>query len=906
MISFRGLEGNALVGCSQKADDRGGNKMKRQTLSIFLGVLVIAAVFVTVAVFNNEATGKDCEEASSITVIDLVRDNRQIDGTAYASVTVYPIENEGRIPSEDKSTAEMVDFLFILLMITVFFGMGLLYIKSKERKFGKVLSACLISMLAMAIFTIALPANVSGATTWYVDDVPGGGPGNPPEDFTSIQDAINAASPGDTIYVYSGTYYENVLVNKSLTLQGEDRDTTIIDGGGSGIVVYITSNSVDMSGFTATGSGGNWGECGISLYGVSGCNIYDNKYISNYFGIWLDYSNYNNITDNILLSNDKRGIMLTTSLNNNISDNEISDSFTAIHVGASHENDILDNNVFSNIPYGILIIWSSTYNNIIGNTSSNNNRGLEIDYTSNNNIVKCNDFSYNVDGILIHSSSNNDIICNDVSYSSRYGIYIVDASYDNRIYHNNIINNANQANDETNNGNQWDNGYPYGGNYWSDFDDPGEGAYDDYQGPGQDVLGADDIVDKGLVAGGGMNPYVIDANSQDNYPYIIANGWLKWFRHYVDDLPDVHFPTHVATALINNDPYTDVVATYLGLNSADIGAVVWYENNDPLSGLLRFHLPVYIDDTIKRPWGVACGDLNGDLTNDVVVAGDWNCLYWYANNGLGGFSGRNVLDTTLYDPKEVFIADINGDTLPDVVATGAGGIAATNMGPIKWYENLGGGSFAPGRLIDYLPYGCGLYVADIDGVGGPDVIATSTGETGILDDGSIVWYANDGYGNFSPRIMIDFGRDGCENVFATDVDMDGKIDIVASMSDDNDYYLGWYLNLGGGLFSPLNIIDTTLEFNGLDIADINQDSRSDIVIATGSADNWVLWYEKPLNPLIDPWTKNIIDGDKNPIPANAWDVSIADIDEDLDMDVVGALYGHTAITWYESPFDMDC
>jgi len=57
--------------------------------------------------------------------------------------------------------------------------------------------------------------------------VGGSGPGN----YTSIQDAINDASDGDTIFVFNGTYYENVIIDKSVKLVGENRNTTVIDGG---------------------------------------------------------------------------------------------------------------------------------------------------------------------------------------------------------------------------------------------------------------------------------------------------------------------------------------------------------------------------------------------------------------------------------------------------------------------------------------------------------------------------------------------------------------------------------------------------------------------------------------------------------------------------------------------------
>ena len=85
----------------------------------------------------------------------------------------------------------------------------------------------------------------------YVDDdfndtTPGWGVTN----FSSIQDGINAVVPSGNVYVSNGSYYENVVINKKINLIGEDRNGTIIDGGGSGNVVYITADGVNISGFT--------------------------------------------------------------------------------------------------------------------------------------------------------------------------------------------------------------------------------------------------------------------------------------------------------------------------------------------------------------------------------------------------------------------------------------------------------------------------------------------------------------------------------------------------------------------------------------------------------------------------------------------------------------------------------
>ena len=84
--------------------------------------------------------------------------------------------------------------------------------------------------------------------TIYVDDDGGA-------DYTRIQDAIDAAKSGDTIYVYEGTYNENIEIDKSIELTGENKENTIIDGGGQDDVVYITANNVVVTDFTSENGG---------------------------------------------------------------------------------------------------------------------------------------------------------------------------------------------------------------------------------------------------------------------------------------------------------------------------------------------------------------------------------------------------------------------------------------------------------------------------------------------------------------------------------------------------------------------------------------------------------------------------------------------------------------------------
>ena len=68
-----------------------------------------------------------------------------------------------------------------------------------------------------------------------------------PDNYTKIQDAINNASDGDTIFVKAGTYYENIVVNKRVSLVGENRSTAIIDGNMTATVVAVTADIVTIS-----------------------------------------------------------------------------------------------------------------------------------------------------------------------------------------------------------------------------------------------------------------------------------------------------------------------------------------------------------------------------------------------------------------------------------------------------------------------------------------------------------------------------------------------------------------------------------------------------------------------------------------------------------------------------------
>jgi parallel beta-helix repeat protein len=108
----------------------------------------------------------------------------------------------------------------------------------------------------------------NGGSTIYVDDDNTAGPwdGTLEHPYQFINDGITYAAAGDTVFVFNGTYHENVDVFTSIELVGENMDTTIIDANEIGTAVRITANSVTLSGFTITHSGSNSNDAGVMIH----------------------------------------------------------------------------------------------------------------------------------------------------------------------------------------------------------------------------------------------------------------------------------------------------------------------------------------------------------------------------------------------------------------------------------------------------------------------------------------------------------------------------------------------------------------------------------------------------------------------------------------------------------------
>ena len=186
----------------------------------------------------------------------------------------------------------------------------------------KMISFLLFFILIVALFIVVIPIeNVKG----YSDTLYVGGPGA--GNYTTIQEAIDNAEDADTIFVYddSSPYYENIVVDKSIVLIGEDKDTTIIDGSGENKTISVNSDDVTINGFTINNDEMFSVWISGDLNFIAGNNITS----INGYGIYIGPYSRNQIYDNFIISNSGIGIYLWRSNDNLIFNNYLDNSINA-------------------------------------------------------------------------------------------------------------------------------------------------------------------------------------------------------------------------------------------------------------------------------------------------------------------------------------------------------------------------------------------------------------------------------------------------------------------------------------------------------------------------------------------------------------------------------------------------
>jgi len=247
--------------------------------------------------------------------------------------------------------------------------------------YKKVINVLMLGILLFSVIAGLFYTRCSAAgATIYVDDSNTVGPwdGSQEHPYQHIYEGIAAANPGDTVFVFGGTYTENIVITKNLTLAGESKDTTFIDGGGYGRVLHLygsetNSITIHISGFTIRDAGGG-GFANIACYYVTNSEITNNKIINSNEGDGIQLCNIQGITisNNLISGNKISGISVSLSEQNIIRNNNIQDNQKGIHLSSfSNSNEITGNTIRDNSVYGVYVVQSSnnvfSHNDFVGN-----------------------------------------------------------------------------------------------------------------------------------------------------------------------------------------------------------------------------------------------------------------------------------------------------------------------------------------------------------------------------------------------------------------------------------------------------------------------------------------------------------------------------------------------------------
>ncbi len=257
--------------------------------------------------------------------------------------------------------------------------------------------------------------------------------------FTSIQAAVDSAKEGDEVVVCPGTYVENIVVDKSVSIcsYAGASDTVIEAKNIDDNIINITTNKVTIGGFTIKNTEAN----GIYLDAAVGCNLSGNNIYSTQNGIRLFLSDRNQIYLNTANLNNNSGISLEDS-NNNLISNNIANSkqYNGIELNLSNNNIIIENKASNNTQAAIGLLNSSN-NTIRGNMANSSYYGIGLQ-SSNDNTIIDNNASNNMEGgIALFESSTNSIVRNNLIDNYYSGIYL-ESSSDNSITKNTLQSNA--------------------------------------------------------------------------------------------------------------------------------------------------------------------------------------------------------------------------------------------------------------------------------------------------------------------------------------------------------------------------------------------------------------------------------------------------------------------------------
>jgi len=302
---------------------------------------------------------------------------------------------------------------------------------------------------------------ISSGNTLYVG---GTGPGN----YTKIQEAIDNATDGNTVFVFNGTYHVRVtesrglVVDKSINLIGEDRNNTIINGSGCEDIIRVTANNTNISSFTVRD-----GRYGIYGWYINNVTISMMNFIqTTYGGIRLIQYNWVSSfhTINTCVFKENVVAISISGAKNIISGNIFENQIFGIDMLGDYNKIIGNKFINYDINYFLHLkivysIGSIICENTFINSQGNDSMAIYLDHGNRENIISNNSISGYDNGIFMDWDNKFNMIVNNNISDNIWGILIRNRKY-NKVISNNFINNTHHAYFRNTIFTKWD------ANYW--------------------------------------------------------------------------------------------------------------------------------------------------------------------------------------------------------------------------------------------------------------------------------------------------------------------------------------------------------------------------------------------------------------------------------------------------------
>ncbi len=315
---------------------------------------------------------------------------------------------------------------------------------------------------------------------------------------------------------------------------------------------------------------------------------------------------------------------------------------------------------------------------------------------------------------------------------------------------------------------------------------------------------------------------------------------------------------------------------------------------DGNNGVPQFSANQAASGTIDRPHAVLVEDIDGDGDQDILVAATIDDrLVWLENDGSEVFTQRN-LPADLNGAFELTIADLDEDGDLDLVGVAFDDIVGAD---VIWYDQqvdpvTGERTFVSNQVntID-LSAAHSVEVADIDGVGGLDIVVAAQGNNAVY------WFANDGAENFTDN-TVDTGLADVRISDVGDIDGDGDIDVVSAVQGAGQVV--WHENDGAGNFAS-HVVGAAADANSVVVADIDGDGNLDIASADSGQNMVKVFYNNDDGAGAALSFSETLVFDH--LDVDLFSIAADDVDGDGDVDLMSAARTSGEIFWYAQQDD---